>query len=318
MHFPWLANTDGENPRPVFLRVMALLFAIIFSLSFFTSDVCAARSKKKKTTRLERKAALKKKSKCRIARSKAKRIKRIKRIARKRHQVESITAQKAVVVPDGNPLMKIVPLDNRKYLLEPIDNTARKGYREDPGDKVAPKEPVASDSKSKPESAPPEPTALKATNPDLSQHKDQEEGYYAFFTNLLVGTVKQLVGVPYKFGGTSVLKGIDCSAFVREVFSKFAISLPRSSREQAKLGMLITSKYDKSKLKIGDVLFFKLSPSSRQIGHTGIYIGDGKMIHAARADGGVTISSLEKAYFQNTFVAAKRFFVFSEGKPNKI
>lgn len=322
MNFPWTANTDREKPSPVFLRVIALLSAILFCFSFFASDACAAKSKKKKSTRLERKisvnkkrAALKKKSRRKVAKLKAKRI---NRTAGRRNKSKSVAAQKAVQVPDGSPLMKIVPLENRKYLLEPIDNAARKGHWEETNEKSVPKEPVASDLKPKPETVPPEPTALKAANPEISEHNDQEESYYTRFANLLVGTVKQLVGVPYKFGGTSILKGIDCSGFVREVFSKFAISLPRCSREQAQLGMLITSKYDKSKLKIGDVLFFKLSPRSRQIGHTGIYIGDGKMVHAARADGGVTISSLEKPYFKNTFVAAKRFFVFSEGKPNKI
>jgi hypothetical protein len=72
----------------------------------------------------------------------------------------------------------------------------------------------------------------------------------------------------------------------------------------------VATSLDVSKLRMGDLLFFKRG--SRSIGHTGIYIGDGKMIHStASHKQGVTISDLSSTYYVRNFVVAKRLFVFS-------
>jgi cell wall-associated NlpC family hydrolase len=84
--------------------------------------------------------------------------------------------------------------------------------------------------------------------------------------------------------------------------------LPHSSREQAKMGSLVTTEWDLTRLKIGDLLFFKRHRGA-QIGHTGMYIGEGKMIHSASKKG-VIISNLKGSdYYDRNFVMAKRLFI---------
>ena len=106
-------------------------------------------------------------------------------------------------------------------------------------------------------------------------------------------------GTPYRFGGNSS-HALDCSAFVQKVFRANGIELPRDSRAQAKYGYKVSL----SELKPGDLLFFKTY--KRDVSHVGIYIGDGKMIHAARRGGGVKISSIYDPYYIQRFLFAKR------------
>lgn len=105
-------------------------------------------------------------------------------------------------------------------------------------------------------------------------------------------------GVRYKFGGNS-RKGIDCSAYMQRVFQdEFAVSLPRSTGEQMKLG----SRVAKSELNTGDLVFFKTSSRQR---HVGVYIGEGEFIHASTSMG-VTVSSLDNQYWGERYELARR------------
>jgi len=106
-------------------------------------------------------------------------------------------------------------------------------------------------------------------------------------------------GTPYRFGGSSS-HALDCSAFVQKVFRANGIELPRDSRSQAKYGYKVSL----SELKPGDLLFFKTY--KQDVSHVGIYIGDGKMIHAARRGGGVKISSIYDPHYRQRFLFAKR------------
>jgi len=106
-------------------------------------------------------------------------------------------------------------------------------------------------------------------------------------------------GTPYRFGGNSS-RALDCSAFVQKVFRANGIELPRDSRSQAKYGYKVSL----SELKPGDLLFFKTY--RQDVSHVGIYIGNGKMIHAARRGGGVKISSIHDPYYRHRFLFAKR------------
>ena len=113
----------------------------------------------------------------------------------------------------------------------------------------------------------------------------------ASFPHLLVKISEQLLGKSYRLGGNGKgSDGIDCSGFVKRIYQSLTLSLPHSSREQAKMGSLVTTEWDLSRLKIGDLLFFKRNRGA-QIGHTGMYIGDGKMIHSASKKG-VVVSNL--------------------------
>ena len=101
----------------------------------------------------------------------------------------------------------------------------------------------------------------------------------------IVATAKKYLGTPYVYGGSSLTKGTDCSGFTQGVMKLEGISIPRTSREQSQTGQLVS----KDQMQPGDLLFFGYSKSS--IFHTGIYIGNGKMIHSSTArSGGVIIA----------------------------
>jgi hypothetical protein len=110
---------------------------------------------------------------------------------------------------------------------------------------------------------------------------------------------------PYRRGG-SLRRGhaTDCSGFVQYIYQKSNIDLPRSSPEQAQEGRLVARTMDFAKLMAGDLLFFRRG--ERHIGHVGIYLGEGKMIHASSRRRGVTITDLRQSYYRETFVVAKR------------
>ncbi|MFA7289972.1 MAG: C40 family peptidase [Melioribacteraceae bacterium] len=117
---------------------------------------------------------------------------------------------------------------------------------------------------------------------------------------ILYEVVKYL-DTPYKYGGNSET-GIDCSAFTLEVFKKADLTLlPRSAREQFSIGEKISSK---DELQFGDLVFFNTRRRSNP-GHVGIYLGDDQFVHASRTLG-VTVSSLEEAYYKKRYTGARR------------
>ena len=110
-----------------------------------------------------------------------------------------------------------------------------------------------------------------------------------------------LLGVPYKRGGTSEEKGFDCSGFVRHMFEKsVGLILPRRAEEQAK----VTEEINRSELKPGDLVFF--NTMKRTFSHVGIYVGDGKFIHAPRPGKAVRVDDMREAYWQKRFNGARR------------
>lgn len=100
----------------------------------------------------------------------------------------------------------------------------------------------------------------------------------------IVAYAKQFLGNPYKYGGTSLTEGCDCSGFTMQVYSKFGYSIGRDSRTQSNAS---GSSIDAGSLKKGDLIFYA---SEDTINHVGIYIGDGKIIHSSNARTGITIS----------------------------
>lgn len=104
-------------------------------------------------------------------------------------------------------------------------------------------------------------------------------------------------GVRYKLGGESK-KGIDCSAFIQKAFKeKFDLEMPRTTLLQSNIGKEIK----KDELEIGDLVFFKTGKSK----HVGIYIDNGKFMHASTKIG-VTISDLDNDYFSKNYWKAQR------------
>jgi len=119
----------------------------------------------------------------------------------------------------------------------------------------------------------------------------------------IVDYSKKLLGIKYVYGG-STTKGFDCSGFVSYVFNKFGINLPRSSKDMGSGGIAVK----KADLKPGDLVFFDTNGGLNSINHVGIYIGNGKFIHASSSLGRkVTISNLGDSYYSKTYMRARDY-----------
>lgn len=119
-------------------------------------------------------------------------------------------------------------------------------------------------------------------------------------SNKIISVAKKYLGAPYKFGGTSTRTGIDCSAYVNKVFKSFNVHLPRTARDIYKEGEWV----DRNELRKGDLVFF--TTYAKFPSHVGIYMGDDKFIHASSAAKKVTITNLNRRYYQKRFIGAKR------------
>jgi cell wall-associated NlpC family hydrolase len=106
----------------------------------------------------------------------------------------------------------------------------------------------------------------------------------------VVGIALQYLGVPYLWGGTTP-SGFDCSGFVQYCYRQVSVNLPRTSREQFKVGTFIAAS-DLSALKPGDLLFFGYNADPSRIHHVAMYVGNGNFIHAPGTGDHVKISSL--------------------------
>ncbi|OGP63167.1 MAG: hypothetical protein A2V65_06690 [Deltaproteobacteria bacterium RBG_13_49_15] len=116
---------------------------------------------------------------------------------------------------------------------------------------------------------------------------------------------KNWKGTAYRLGGMSK-RGIDCSAFVHVTYKeKVRIHLPRTTLDLARSGMRIS----RQNLTIGDLILFKTGFFSR---HVGIYIENGRFIHASKTDG-VTLSNLNEEYWSGHYWMARR--IIEPAKP---
>ena len=117
----------------------------------------------------------------------------------------------------------------------------------------------------------------------------------------LLGTALGLIGVPYRLGGTSVETGFDCSGFVRHVYANtLGLVLPRRAAEQAQA----TTPIAKEELRPGDLVFF--NTMRRAFSHVGVYLGDGKFIHAPSKGDSVKVSNMNDRYWARRFNGARR------------
>lgn len=122
-------------------------------------------------------------------------------------------------------------------------------------------------------------------------------------TSDLVMSAMNFLGVPYRRGGSSEASGFDCSGFTRYVFeNSIGRLLPRRSRDQAASSDLLTISRDD--LKPGDLVFF--NTMRKAFSHVGIYMGDGKFIHAPRSGSHIRVDDMREAYWTQRFNGARR------------
>jgi cell wall-associated NlpC family hydrolase len=119
----------------------------------------------------------------------------------------------------------------------------------------------------------------------------------------LVINAMNFLGVPYRRGGNTAESGFDCSGFTRHVFeNSIGMLLPRRSAEQANASGLL--KVQKDELKPGDLVFF--NTMRRAFSHVGIYIGDGKFVHAPRTGQQIKVEDMRASYWTKRFNGARR------------
>lgn len=187
-------------------------------------------------------------------------------------------------VSETPPLMRVTPQRDGRFLLEPL----------------SPKKPGV------PSSGPTSQlTPGKEATPPSSRPYNLFEPWN--FSELILTQARHYQDTPYSRGGSLATgSATDCSGFVQYIYQGFKIDLPRSSAEQVQVGKVAAHTMDFSKLLPGDLLFFRRG--GRSVGHAGIYLGEGKMIHASNHRRGVTITDLRQPYYEGTFVVAKRVF----------
>jgi cell wall-associated NlpC family hydrolase len=262
----------------IFLSLaITLALTLAPSLAFSTPT----KSVKKRSSKTERIA---RKSKSRSSRSH-------RTHSSRRHYEERDVVESSMVpsysrrgVSETAPLMKVTPQRDGKFLLEPL---------------TAPKKTITT------------PLSQPAKPEDKNDRvSSTSRGYNTFepwdFSQLVLSKAQAYRHAPYAMGcSLETSSATDCSGFVQFIYHGFKIDLPRSSAEQAQVGKVVTRQMDFSKLLPGDLLFFN---RGGHIGHAGIYLGEGKMIHASNHRTGVTITNLREPYYEGTFAVAKRVF----------
>ncbi len=119
----------------------------------------------------------------------------------------------------------------------------------------------------------------------------------------LVMSAMNFLGVPYRWGGDNADQGFDCSGFTRHVFeNSLGLVLPRRADQQANSAGLLSVRRDE--LKPGDLVFF--NTMRRAFSHVGIYVGEGRFIHAPRAGSEVRIEDMRESYWSKRFNGARR------------
>lgn len=149
-----------------------------------------------------------------------------------------------------------------------------------------------------------QPARINLTAPDDPAEADRDEDADhtpANQADALIDHGMGYLGIRYRRGGSSPATGLDCSGLVQNVFSKsIGLTLPRRADEMARLGQ----KVDKKSLMPGDLVFF--NTMRRANSHVGIYVGEGRFLHAPSSGGVVRIDDMGQKYWRARFNGARR------------
>ncbi|MFP4071939.1 MAG: C40 family peptidase [Desulfovibrionales bacterium] len=113
----------------------------------------------------------------------------------------------------------------------------------------------------------------------------------------IVETARTQIGTPYRWGGASPETGFDCSGLIQWVYAQHGYGLPRMTEEQIREGRAANA------LRAGDLVFFRIGWKSL---HTGLSTGRGTFIHSPAGGGSVREDSLDRRYWQERFLKARR------------
>jgi cell wall-associated NlpC family hydrolase len=138
------------------------------------------------------------------------------------------------------------------------------------------------------------------TSPSTSGARSFLSGVAGKAGDVVVGALN-LIGVRYRWGGSSPDSGLDCSGFVRYVFQDtLGLALPRRAEEMSRVG----EKVRVADLKPGDLVFF--NTMRRTFSHVGIYIGDNKFVHSPSTGSTIRVDDMDDAYWEKRFTGARR------------
>ena len=118
----------------------------------------------------------------------------------------------------------------------------------------------------------------------------------------VVATAKKQIRKKYRWGGSTPRTGFDCSGLTRYAFKSANIHLPRTAAAQYKH----TKRVSLSKLQAGDLIFFHTRRTRTRVNHVGIYVGNGRFIHAPRKGKRVSVAKLNSKYWRRKVVGAGR------------
>lgn len=136
--------------------------------------------------------------------------------------------------------------------------------------------------------------------------EDYTRGISDPMAKALIGEAQEWIGTRYVYGGAS-RSGTDCSGLVMSVFNNVCgVKLPRSTREQVRY----CTKIARNKMKPGDLVFFASEKADDKVSHVGLYIGEGRMIHASSSRG-VMVSGFDSGYWGDRYFTGARI----EGAP---
>jgi cell wall-associated NlpC family hydrolase len=109
------------------------------------------------------------------------------------------------------------------------------------------------------------------------------------------------LGLDYRYGGSSPETGFDCSGLVAHVFREaYGIRLPQNARAQSEYGVRVSL----AELRAGDLVFY--NTLNRPFSHVGIYLGDGRFVHAPKTGAQVRVEPIRGSYWMRRFDGARR------------
>ena len=123
----------------------------------------------------------------------------------------------------------------------------------------------------------------------------------AAWEQLLKRVANDLIGIRYRLGGSSAIVGLDCSGLIKQIWLRMGLAdLPHKASDMAKLGVPVQLR----DIQVGDLVFF--NTTGKQNSHVGVYIGEGRFVHASSVLKKVTENSLSERYYQKTFNGIRR------------